>query len=80
MMPMNNPIMALVQAMQSGRNPANLLQMMARNNPQAEQAMRLIQGKNPNQLRKIAENMARERGTTIEDLARQMGISVPSDR
>ena len=80
MIPMNNPMMALVQAMQSGRNPANLLQMMARSNPQAAQAIRLIQGKSPQQLEQIATNMAKERGVSINDIARQLGISLPSDR
>lgn len=74
MMPMNNPMMAMMQMMQSGRNPMQLLQQMAGQNPQAAQAMRLIQGKNPQQLRQIAENMAKQRGTSIEEIARQLGI------
>lgn len=36
--------------------------------------MRLIQGKNPQQLRQTAENMAKQRGTSIEEIARQLGI------
>ena len=51
-----------------------LLQQMAGQNPQAAQAMRLIQGKNPQQLQQIAENMAKERGISIDDLARQLGV------
>jgi hypothetical protein len=74
MMPMNNPMMAMMQMMQSGRNPMQLLQQMAGQNPQAAQAMRLIQGKNPQQLRRTAENMAKQRGTSIEEIARQLGI------
>lgn len=74
MMPMNNPMMAMMQMMQSGRNPMQLLQQMAGQNPQAAQAMRLIQGKNPQQLRQTAENMATQRGTSIEEIARQLGI------
>ena len=74
MMPMNNPMMAMMQMMQSGRNPMQLLQQMAGQNPQAAQAMRLIQGKNPQQLRQTAENMAKQRGPSIEEIARQLGI------
>lgn len=74
MMPMNNPMMAMMQMMQSGRNPMQLLQQMAGQNPQAAQAMRLIQGKNPQRLRQTAENMAKQRGTSIEEIARQLGI------
>ena len=57
-----------------------LLQQMAGQNPQAAQAMRLIQGKNPQQLQQIAENMAKERGISIDYLARQLGVSIPSSR
>ena len=44
MTPMNNPMMAMLQMMRAGRNPMQLLQQMAGQNPQAAQAMRLIQG------------------------------------
>lgn len=80
MMPMNNPMMAMIQMMRAGRNPMQLLQQMAGQNPQAAQAMRLIQGKNPQQLQQIAENMAKERGISIDDLVRQLGVTIPSSR
>lgn len=54
-----------------------MLQQMAGQNPQAAQAMRLIQGKNPQQLRQIAENMAKERGVDLNQIARQMGVTLP---
>ena len=54
-----------------------MLQQMAGQNPQAAQAMRLIQGKNPQQLRQIAENMAKERGVDLDQMARQMGLTLP---
>lgn len=54
-----------------------MLQQMAGQNPQAAQAMRLIQGKNPQQLRQIAENMAKERGVDLNQMAHQMGITLP---
>ena len=77
---MNNPMMALMQAMRSGGNPMTMLQNMARTNPQAAQAMRLIEGKNPQQLQQIATNMAKERGISVNDIAKQLGISLPSER
>lgn len=80
MMPMNNPLMAIMQAARSGGNPMALLQNMARTNPQAAQAMKLIEGKNPQQLQQIATNMAKERGVSVNDIARQLGISLPSER
>lgn len=80
MMPMNNPITQMMQMMQAGRNPNAVLQILAQNNPQVRQVMGMINGKNPAQLEQMARNMARERGTTIEDVARSMGIQIPSNR
>lgn len=74
MLPMNNPMMAMMQAAMSGMRPAQYLQQMASQNPMAAQAMNLIQGKTPEQLREIASNMAKQRGTTVEDIARQYGL------
>ena len=58
-------------------NPNMLLNLMLRGNPRAAQAMRMLQGKTPDQLRTMAENMAKERGTTVEEIARSMGIKLP---
>lgn len=77
MPPMNNPMMAMLQMARNGGNPMQMLQQMAGQNPQAAQAMRLIQGKNPQQLRQIAENMAKERGVGLNQIARQMGVTLP---
>lgn len=74
MMPMNNPMMAMMQAAMGGMRPAQFLQKMAAQNPMAAQAMNLIQGKSPEQLREIADNMAKQRGTTVDEIARQYGI------
>ena len=78
--PMNNPLMMLVQTMRGGGDPMQLLQKMAGQNPQVSQALKMIQGKNPQQLKTMAENMAKERGVSINDIARQLGINNPSNR
>lgn len=70
----NNPLMMLLQAGRNGGNPMQMLQQMAQRNPAAAQAMNIVRGKSPEQLRQIANNMARERGTTPEEIARQLGI------
>lgn len=81
MIPMtNNPMMAMMQAIRSGGNPMAVMQNMARQNPQVAQAMQMVQGKSPQQLRTMAENMAKERGVSLNDVARQLGITIPSDR
>lgn len=71
---MNNPLFALVNAMQSGKNPMALVQQMAARDPQMRQFMQMVNGKSPEQLRQMAENMARERGTTVDAIIRQLGL------
>ena len=80
MMPMNNPIAQMQQLLAAGRNPNSIFQMMVNSNPQARQVMNMMSGKTPAQLEQMARNMARERGPTIEDVARSMGIQIPSNR
>lgn len=80
MMQMNNPMMQMMGMLRSGRNPNAILQSMVMNNPQVQQVMQMINGKTPEQLRQMANNMAAERGTTVEDIARQLGIQIPSNR
>ena len=77
---MNNPMMAMLNIMQRGGNPMGFLQQMAGNNPQMRQFMQMINGKSPAQLRQMAENMAKERGVSVNDVARQLGITIPSDK
>ena len=74
---MTNPMQMMIHMMQSGANPMQYLQNMMGQNPQAAAMMQLIQGKTPEQLHTIAANMAKERGTTLDEVARQMGIKLP---
>lgn len=77
MIPMNNPIL---QAAMGGMRPAQFLQQMIGQNPMAAQAMNLIQGKSPEQLHQIADNMAKQRGTTVDEIARKYGIHIPQEK
>ena len=69
--------MQLLQMAQQGNNPMAMIQQMAMSDPAAAKGMQLLNGKSPAQLRQIAENMARERGTTLQQIAQQMGIRLP---
>ena len=80
MMPTNNPMMQMLSFLRAGKNPNAILNVMAQSNPQVRQIMQMMQGKTPDQLKQMAQNMAAERGTTIEDVARQLGITIPSNR
>lgn len=75
MMPMN-PIQA-IQMLRSGANPNQLMMQLAQNNPAVQQAMRAVNGKTPDQIRDMAMQMAQQRGVDLNQLARQMGISLP---
>ena len=76
-MPMNNALNAIVRHIQSGMNPNGLLEQMGRSDPRYAQALGMIRGKNEQQLRTMAENMARERGTTVEQIAQSLGLKMP---
>lgn len=74
MFPMNNPVIALVNAAKNGGNPMQMIQQMAGQDPQMRQFMQMVNGKSPQQLRQMAENMARERGTNVEAVIKQLGF------
>ncbi len=67
-------MMQLVSAMRSGGNLYQLIQQMAMSDPKAAQAMQMMQGKSPAELRQMATNMCWERGTTPEAVLRQLGL------
>lgn len=68
--------MALLNAARNGGNPMQMMQQMAGNDPRMRQFMQMVGGKNPQQLRQMAENVAKERGTTLQTVAQQMGIPI----
>lgn len=77
MMPINNPMMAILQAARSGGNPMAMMQQMASHSPKGGQLLQMIQGKSPAQMRTIAENMAKERGVSLDQVAAQFGLNLP---
>lgn len=76
-----NPMMMLLQLLsvssQGGGNPMQILQMLARQSPQINQGLNLAKGKDGKQLRIFVENMARQQGTTAEEVAKQYGLTLP---
>lgn len=77
-----NPFAMMMQAMQGGMNPMQWVQQQAGNNPQMHQLMQIVQGKNPQELREIAANMAQQRGLNYGDLeqqfAQRFGVAKPN--
>ena len=77
---MNNPVLALVQAMQLGQNPINLMQQFAGNDPRMGQFMQMIQGKTPQEIRSVTQNVASELHVDLDQMLRDLGINNASFR
>lgn len=72
-------LMNLMQMMLGGGNPMQLADMFAQQNPKAAPAMRLIRGKNPQQLQETFYNLCESKGVDPQDVARQCGVQLPSN-
>lgn len=70
----NNPILQLARLARGGGNVMQAIQQMGGQDKRIAQAYGMMQGKSPQQLRMIAENMAKERGTNVGDIMRQLGL------
>lgn len=73
---MNNP-MQILQAVQNGANPNQLIMQLSQQNPAFRQAMQAVNGKTPDQIRDMAYQMARQRGVDLAQFAQQMGVPLP---
>ena len=68
---MNN-IFQLIQLAKGGGNAESILRQMAGNNPIVAQALKMVEGKTPEEINRIAANMAKERGTSVDEIKRQL--------
>lgn len=68
----NNPLGMLLNVARQGMNPQAMLFNMARNNPQINQFLGMVQGKSNQELQTMAQNIARERGIDINSLYQQL--------
>lgn len=73
----NNPLFQLVNMMRSGGNPQQLFKQFIQQNPQMNQALPFVQGKNPQQLQQTFYNMCKERGVDPNQVAQSIGITLP---
>ena len=67
-------LMQLIGLLRGGGNPMIMLQQQAQSNPMIAQALQMCQGKSPDQIMGIANNLAKEQGTDINALRAQLGI------
>lgn len=69
-----NPMMAMLgQMMNGGMNPQAMIKKLMGNNkitqnPMAMNAMEMFQSGNIDGLKSLAENLAKEKGTTVDDV------------
>ena len=73
MMPMSNQMNPIAQL-------AQRMNMLTQANAQARQFQQMFQAKTLEEKKRMVENMCAERGTTVEDFARSLGITIPSNR
>jgi hypothetical protein len=73
----NNPMNQIMNALQQGVNPNQIAMQLAQNNPSVRQAMQLVNGKTPEQVRDMTFQMAKQRGVDLYQFARNMGIQLP---
>ncbi len=73
---MLNP-MQLIQMIQGGGNPMQMLTQASQQNPVVGQVMRIANGKTPKEMENIAREMAKQRGVDINQVARSMGLKLP---
>lgn len=76
MTPMNNPVLMIAQLARMGQDPRSIVRSMVQQDPRVRQAMQMFQGKSPQEMEAMVRNMCKERGTTPEELARSLGLTL----
>jgi hypothetical protein len=69
-------MMQLAQMISRSPDPMRAFYQVVSQHPQGQQVINLMRGKSPEQFRGVLENMARERGTTIEQILGNMGFRI----
>lgn len=72
---MNNPMNMLTSMLRCGMSPEAAFNRLLQSDPRAAQIQRMTAGKSREQLYQMVNNMCRERGTTPEEVARQLGYT-----
>lgn len=73
----SNPMMYLMQQMQRGANPQQIIQQMAQQNPQFQKALPFFQGKNSKQIESTARNMLKEKNIDPDEFRKQFEQQYP---
>lgn len=75
MIPMNP--MQIIQAVQRGANPNQIMNQLVQSNPAMRQAAQLMSGKTPDQIRSMVQQRAQQLGFDLSQIEKQWGIRLP---
>ena len=70
-----NP-MQLIQMLQRGANPQQLMTQLMQQHPAFRQAAQFMNGKTPQQIQSEVQKMAAQRGIDLNQLTKQLGIKL----
>ena len=70
-------MMQLIQMVNGGGNPMQMLMQAAPQNPLVGQVLQMTNGKTTGQMREMAQRIAQQRGVDLNQFAQQMGIKLP---
>jgi hypothetical protein len=69
--------MQLAQALRQGGNPKQVIAQYAQQSPTFQGTMQRINGRTPMQILEMAQQMARESNIDLNQLAQQLGVTLP---
>lgn len=75
---MNNPLQ-LFQMLSGSGNPMQMMMGMLGNNPMLNKAYQMVNGKSPEQIRTVINNVANQKGISkqqLQQMASQFGVSL----
>lgn len=72
--PLNGIFSQLINIAKSGGDPRNMLYQLVGNDPRIALAERMLRGKNASQMQKMAQNMAKEKGLSLDEIIQQLGL------
>lgn len=72
-----NPVQMMMQMLTSGGSPMQIMQQLAGSNPALAPALKLCQGKNPDQLKQTFYNLCKSKGIDPNQVASQCGVTLP---
>ena len=72
---MMNPFQML-QMFRNSKNPMATIKQMAGNNPQIQNLIGNLEGKNPQELQQYARNLAQSKGIDLKQFMSQYGINI----